>query len=190
MNLANQNAPATKKQLWALFCGTGLRTNGCSMSVRQASNLIDNMKNGIDIESDLRSFGATGQVKKKVDWKELYEKADKAGREAANNCVPTPMIVSQRVNPLDDNSRVEKEYFVPQGVCGFAWVNIKPGNHPFSNWLKKNNLARKDSYYGGVTIWVGDYGQSMELKEAYAGAFARTLRENGIEKSYMGSRMD
>ena len=74
MNLTNSNSPSTKKQLWALFIGTGLNTTNCVMTVRQASNLIDNMKNGCDIETDLRSFGATGQVKKKVDWQDLYNK--------------------------------------------------------------------------------------------------------------------
>ena len=190
MSISKLNAPATKKQLWALFCGTGLNTTKCVMNVSQASNLIDTMKNGFDIESDLRSFGATGKVKIKEDWAGLLKIADKAGKEAANKCIPTPMIVTQRANPFDDNSPVVTQEVVPSGPCGFSWINIKPGNHPFSNWLKKNNLARKDSYAGGVTIWVSDYGQSMQLKESYAAAFANTLKQNGIEKAYMGSRMD
>jgi len=121
--------------------------------------------------------------------KELYQMAVEAGKVAAAKTKPTPMIVRQHKDMFDDNSEVEKEYFVPSGVCGFAWVNIKPGNSKFANWLKKEGLARRDSYYGGVTIWVSEYGQSLELKEVYAYAFANVLSENGI-KAYAGSRMD
>jgi hypothetical protein len=75
-------------------------------------------------------------------------------------------------------------------VCGFAWVNIKPGNSAFANWLKMKKIARRDEYYGGVTVWVSDYNQSMERKMAYAGAFARTLEAAGLKRVYAMSRMD
>jgi hypothetical protein len=100
------------------------------------------------------------------------------------------MIVEEHTNMMDDNSPVKKQYFVEGGVCGFAWVSIYPGNSPFANWLKKTERARKDSYAGGVSIWVSEYGQSMERKEAFASAFANSLRESGIEKAYSRSRMD
>ena len=45
------------------------------------------------------------------------------------------------------------------------------------------------SYYGGVDIWVGEFNQSMERKEACAAAMARVLNEAGI-KAYSMSRMD
>lgn len=111
---------------------------------------------------------------------QLFNMADNAGRAAAEACVPTPMIVcdgSYTYAPILD------------GVCGFAWVNIKPGTSKFARWLTKNNLARRDSYYGGVTVWISGYGQSMARKEAYAHAFANVLRENGIQAIAM-SRMD
>ena len=44
--------------------------------------------------------------------------------------------------------------------CGFAWVNVKPGTSKFAKWLKEKELASKDSFKGGVTIWVGDFNQS------------------------------
>jgi hypothetical protein len=73
--------------------------------------------------------------------------------------------------------------------CGFAWVNIKPGYSAFAKWLVKNEYARKDSYYGGVTIWVGEFDQSMYHKETFAERLAEIFRENGI-KAYANSRMD
>lgn len=187
MSIAQQNAPATKKQLWALFCGTGLNTTKCVINVSQASNLIDLMKNGSDIESDLRSFGATGKVKIKEDWAGLFKIADKAGKEAANKCIPTPMVVQQRSNPFDDNSPVIMQEVVPDGLCGFAGVNFK-GNTSFGKWAKKEGLANK-GYPTGLQFYVRDYNQSVELKSAYAYAFANVLNSNGVEASAW-SRLD
>ena len=111
---------------------------------------------------------------------ELYDKAHAAGQAAAEACTPTPMVVV--------NHQSGKRYHVPGGVCGFATINIRPGNCRFANWLKKNDIGRK-AYYGGVDISVFDYGQSMELKGAYAGAFAAVIREEGIT-CYSNTRMD
>jgi hypothetical protein len=118
----------------------------------------------------------------------LFLKAEMAGMEAATATTVTPMIVSQHENPFNDASPVEKSWFVEGGVCGFAWVNIKPGNCPFANWMKKNKGAGKD-YYGGTSYSIHEYGQSMTRKEAHARAFAGVLNESGI-KAYCMSRMD
>jgi hypothetical protein len=93
--------------------------------------------------------------------KTLYDAADAAGRKAADECVPEPMMLR---DTLDASKPI---YYVPQGVCGFAWINVKPGNSKFANWLKKEKIGRPDSYYGGVSVWVGAYNQSMEKKQAY-----------------------
>jgi hypothetical protein len=107
---------------------------------------------------------------------DLYRNADAVGQEAAAACNPTPMLITGYA-PISD------------GVCGFAWITIRPGNSRFANWLKRNDHARK-AYGGGVSVWVGGYGQSMERKSAYAQAFALYLRNNGIPNAYAGSRMD
>lgn len=73
--------------------------------------------------------------------------------------------------------------------CGFAWVNIKPGTSRFARQLKELGLAYSDSYYGGVTIWIGGYDQIMTLKEMHAEAMAKVLRAEGINAVAM-SRMD
>ena len=56
-------------------------------------------------------------------------------------------------------------------------------------FLKDNDIGRKDSYYGGHTIWVSDFGQSVTRKENYARAFAKVLGDNGIT-AYNMSRLD
>lgn len=119
----------------------------------------------------------------------LYKSADQAGMKAVLAATITPMVVSQHANPLDDNSPVERQWFVSDGPCGFAWVNVKPGTSRFAKWLVDKGYASKDSYYGGVTIWVHQFNQSMQKKETYAAAFASVLAEHGIT-AHSNSRMD
>ena len=122
-------------------------------------------------------------------FRTLYNEARLAGLEAGKLSVPTPMIVGQHADILNDASPLTKTYFVGDGVCGFAWIKIRPANCAFANWLKKNGLGKTSSYEGGVSIWVSDFGQSLTRKEAYAAAFAEVLTKAGIN-AYGDSRMD
>lgn len=74
--------------------------------------------------------------------------------------------------------------------CGFAWVNIKPGNSQIANYLKKNKLGRP-SYSGGVDVWnpSNNMTQSMIVKEVGADAFAAVLQKYGFN-AYMDCRAD
>jgi hypothetical protein len=122
--------------------------------------------------------------------KEIYAEAHFAGMKALASCTPVPMVVGSPSTPLGNDIDPSKPtYFVSDGVCGFAWVNVKPGNSKFAKWLKANGLGRTDSYYGGVTVWASEGGQSLAKKEAYAYAFAEVLNKYGI-KAYANSRMD
>jgi DNA-directed RNA polymerase subunit N (RpoN/RPB10) len=115
----------------------------------------------------------------------LYVRALQAGREAGDNARPTPMHVVQE----DGMGNVIKRYEpVMDGVCGFGWVNIRPGNCSFANWLKKRGHARR-SYSGGVDIWISDYGQSYERKVAHARAMAQVFTDAGIT-AYGTGRVD
>ena len=118
----------------------------------------------------------------------IYQQAHYAGNVAVEMATVTPMVVQQRANPLNDNSELVREYFVSDGVCGFASVNVKPANSKFAKFLVANGLGRK-AYNGGVSMSVRDFNQSLQKKEAYAYAFARVLNEHGI-KAYVDSRMD
>lgn len=118
-----------------------------------------------------------------------YAKAAAAGKAAGQAAKPQAMMVVEPSNPLNDNSAPKAMWHAPEGVCGFAWVTVSPGNCSFANWLKKNKLARK-AYYGGVEIWISAFGQSMERKEACAYAMAKVLKEELGVNAYSGSRMD
>lgn len=128
-------------------------------------------------------------------FEEIFNEAHAAGMAAVEKLNVVPMVVAQHENQMNDNSPIVKSWFVADGVCGFAWVNIKPGNSPFAKYLKTVEVpgilaqGHKDDYYGGVTMWVGGFNQSMQKKEAYGGGFAGILQQYGI-KAYMSSRMD
>lgn len=131
----------------------------------------------------------------KTQFADIYNQAVNAGKAAMQAACPRPMIVGTPTTPLGNDIDFSKPVeIVMGGVCGFAWVNVKAGNSAFARWLVKQGLARKDSYYGGVTVWVFEGGQSMELKQAYAYAMAAVLHANagtlGIKSAYAGSRMD
>ena len=60
-------------------------------------------------------------------------------------CSPTPMIVGQPTTPLGDDIDYSKDtWLVNDGVCGFAWINIKPARGGFVKFLKDNKIGRKD----------------------------------------------
>lgn len=123
------------------------------------------------------------------NFAQIWEEANQAGLAAADAAHPTPIVVQQHSNMLDDGSPVVKEWVVPGGVCGFAWVTVRPGNSSFARWTVKNKLMEPNRYSGGVQLFVHVGGQSMGIKEAYADAFAAVLRKHDI-KAYSNSRMD
>ena len=119
----------------------------------------------------------------------LYEAAHQAGMAALSAATPEPIIVGKPSTPLGSDVDPSKRiYYVPEGLCGFAWIGSIPGTSSFGRWLLKTGRGRK-SYEGGLMIWVRQGGQSIERKEAYAQAFAEVLREAGV-RAFAGSRMD
>lgn len=126
---------------------------------------------------------------KKSEIKSLVATAKAAGCAAASACQPVAMVVREADVITGRALPGGRSYSVEGGVCGFAWIQVRPGNCAVANYLKANEGARKDSYFGGVALSVRDYGQSMQRKEAYATAFAQVLREAGVN-AYMNSRMD
>lgn len=121
---------------------------------------------------------------------DVYRRALKAGIDAGKAALPMPMIVGQPTSLFSNQLDYSRPtHYVSEGVCGFAWVVIYPGNHPFANWLKKHGFG-SSAYGGGVQIWVSHHNQSLERKEAHARAMVEVFRSSGLEKVYSGSRMD
>lgn len=121
--------------------------------------------------------------------RDLIAKAHAAGMAAGEAATPTPMVVYQREHPLDDTSRITKVYApVMSGVCGFAWVTIRPGTSSLARYVRTLRNGGT-SYYGGTDYRVHAFGQSYERKMAYARAFAAVLEEAGFN-AYAGGRLD
>lgn len=118
------------------------------------------------------------RVNRYAKYQEIIEEAYKAGIEAGKNARPLPMYVIDQGIPIDR---------IDDGACGFAWVAF-PGNTSFGKWAKKQGLARSH-YPSGLCVWVSEFGQSVDRKEAFAGAYAKVLKSNGID-AYAGSRLD
>jgi len=185
----------TSSQSWAIFCLSKIDVRNTEIDIKAAGNLIEALKTGGDsFDAAIKLLKETpgaiikGEAKPKQDWRKLYTEAHDAGMIAGAKALPTPMTVQQHASPFNDNSPVVKEWHVPEGACGFAWVTIRPGTCSFAKWLKKNDLASV-AYGGGMQVWVHQFNQSVERKEAYAHAFAEVLRLHGI-KAYAGSRLD
>jgi len=141
---------------------------------------------------------------------QIIHEAKLAGEIAARNFKPTPMVVGQAVGLFGNQIVPGTEEVVPEGVCGFAWVNIyrksSETNRQFIKELKEagmvdenkdsrshnpNHIFTKISYMGPVhyNFWCPLMTQGMGRKEAYCNAFAEVLRKYGISVS-VGSRMD
>ena len=127
---------------------------------------------------------------KKASVDEVYREAFEAGLKAGNEVQVTPMIVGTETSPFSNIiDETKQTYFVEGGVCGFAWVKIRPARGKFVQFLKDKEIGSKDNYEGGYTIWCHEFGQSLTRKEAFVGAFAKVLREYGID-AYGQSRID
>jgi hypothetical protein len=142
----------------------------------------------IDSDGDVKEGKAEPVVKKSKkkkdrDFAQLYAKADAAGVAAGEAALPSPMALSG-----GGGGEEKKHYYISEGACGFAWVKVRPANSAFGRWLKKYKGERK-AYNGGIDIWCGHFGQSIDRKSAWADAFAGVLQEAGI-KAYGDSRLD
>ena len=121
-------------------------------------------------------------TKKTITTTELLKQAETAGLKAGLEVVPTPVYFK--------DAHTGQTFDSADGACGFAHVNISPARGKFVNYLKKIGKGHK-SYQGGWDYWVSsqELGQSITRKEAYADAFAKVLKEWGIN-CYATSRLD
>jgi len=112
--------------------------------------------------------------------KRLVESAHEVGLQAGKSVECQTMVVAGG----------GKGYIVPDGPCGFAYVNIKPANSNVAKAMIEILGARKSDYYGGVLLSVHEFNQSVTRKGAYARAFAKVLLKSGVKKVYSWSRLD
>ena len=133
-------------------------------------------------------------TKRAADPYDIYAEAYAAGKAAAEGITPTPMTVGTAKSLFDDSFDTSQPvYYVSEGVCGFAWVNIRPARGPLVAFLKKRGVGYK-GYRGGWQVPAWEFGsprgsQSLERASAAAYAASEVLRQYGIN-AYVESRMD
>jgi len=121
------------------------------------------------------------------DWRSIYQQAHTAGQVAADAAIPTPMLVGTAVGLSDTIDTSKPVYIVRGGLCGFAYIIVRPATGGFVRWMREQQIGYKH-YYGGWSVPARpltppDLSQSVEIKEKYAHAFANVLREHGINCS-------
>lgn len=137
----------------------------------------------------------------KTQAKRMVYEAEQAAVKAANGAQPEGMIVFEADGLSNRPKPDARAYFVSGGVCGFAWVNVKPGNGRIARALKQlggnSRVANcsADSYYGGVTAWMFVGGQSHARKCEAAAAYARVIEAFAAEageniRVWVGDRLD
>ena len=120
-----------------------------------------------------------------IDTQTITQQAEQACRKAQQE------FLDNWVNTTGGNTYGEPVY------CGFAWVTVYPehkGNTRAGKAERKTLEAmgfRKDWTGKAYELWnpTGYAGQSMDVKEVGAQAYAEVLRSAGF-KAYMGSRAD
>lgn len=119
----------------------------------------------------------------------ILREARTAGLLAGNATSPAPMVVGTPTTPLANDIDPSKQtYYVSEGACGFAWVVIRPGNSSMARQAKKLGVGSAN-YGGGVSIWISDHGQSVDRKLDHARAYAKVLRDHGVNAT-LESRLD
>src|SRR5712672_3082482 len=107
-----------------------------------------------------------------AEYSSLREKiaAEKITRAARNDAFTTiwrdaNLAAHVAVQALDVTPMTviagERAYHVADGVCGFAYVTIRPATGAFVQWLKGRSIGHK-AYHGGWEISIPKYSQSMQ----------------------------
>ena len=136
----------------------------------------------------------TTTTKRASDPYDIYAEAYAAGKAAAEAATPRPMYVGTAKSLFDDSFDTSQPvYYVNEGVCGFAWVKIRPARGPLVTMLKKRGVGYK-AYGGGWQVPAWEFGsprgsQSYERAMAAAQAATAVLKQYGIT-AYAEGRLD
>lgn len=120
----------------------------------------------------------------------IYNLAVWHAETASKNIVPHPVRWASAhrwsdvgIDP-DQPSWVENE-----GLCGFAWVTIRPARGEFVKYLKSRGIGHKNYSGSGWTINTTTLEQSFERNEAWANTFCAILEKYNIH-STVTTRLD
>lgn len=108
-------------------------------------------------------------------YSDVYKEAKQAAKQALAIATPNPMVVTGG----------DKDYFVGEGLCGFAWVNVSIDARTQAGKAFRE-LGAESNYNGGWEFSfrsiVPEYrGQSVERMRSACEAFAGVLNDWGFE---------
>lgn len=112
---------------------------------------------------------------------QIFNEARIAATVAFRDAVPTPVIFGQAADLFSTRMVPGTEEYVADGVCGFAWITIKPARGEFVKFLKNAKIGDK-GVYGGYRISAYEVGcpgssQSMDRKYAACMAFVAVIKQ-------------
>jgi hypothetical protein len=139
-------------------------------------------------EAEAKASAKKKKVLTENQCHDIYVEAYEAGLNAGKDADTPKFIIGDAIG-LSDEIDFSKKTYILDGLCGFAWVKISPARGAFVNYLKSRGVGNKAYYGGGYDIWVREFGQSVDRKAAFAGAFAEVLNKHGIT-AYAESRLD
>ena len=118
-----------------------------------------------------------------------FDDAMAAGRQAAADAVPVPMVVYDAIGLSDVPDPDGNTYHVPDGVCGFGWAWFDvDGRSAVAKWLVAHGAHKH--YYGGYALWSPIRTQSMTRNAAWARGFCDVFGPATGITCYGQSRMD
>jgi hypothetical protein len=132
----------------------------------------------------------------KTEARRMVREAELAAVQAAGTATPNPMLVYEAEGLTDRPKPDARAWYVAEGACGFAWVNVSPANSRIANRIKEyGSFSYHKSYYGGTDVWMHMGGQSIARKEsaarAYAAVITRYVEAHGENaRVYAQSRLD
>jgi hypothetical protein len=147
-----------------------------------------------------KASGTGGSIKLAThEMKALLARACEAATKAYTETIPTPMVVGTPKDMMaslmgkDDGGFDPNEpvYVVPGGICGSAYLLIRPANSRLANFLRREGYGSYDSYakclrisaWKLVTESSAHGSQSVTRLYAAASAAAAVMREAGISAS-------
>lgn len=197
----NAERPATKKQLWALYCLTKKDYRGQDLTMMDASSLIKRM------QAEKNSKPSTQKVSQKVSKEKKLEKEfiDYMTKEmegvinTAKECLQIKSVVEDDPSIFTDEKKRQKYVFFGFG-CGFTIIYFdkrsKVGKQieelgkkhrmtTFLNMFLKAFTKKEIEYYESVGSPLSAiYYQDIRINSAYQHAVSSFMTHKGVKNVY------
>ncbi len=177
MQLKTPDAPATPRQLWALFCATKKDHRGLGLTMQQACDMLqaanEAKSSGKPAALKERSFGRGSFQDEK--FAEIFAQANLAADAAGQKWLSAALAAGPKYAVMEGGREIDRML----DVCGFGWCILRDKRHAFHKWLTKNHGQRYTGY--SIPIYSDlKRRQEMGLMEAMAEAAAEVYNQNGI----------